>query len=510
MINPTGTMAAEPKGLRARLRMIREPGIQELLVARAASKLGIATLSYGGMIYLAREGASEMQVVLVGASGYFAALIFGLQGGILADIIPKRIALAAGLGLQGVFCLLMPILWGTDVFPLVSLIFAISMVSQLTSPAMKSAVRLVTTPARVASVAAVIALAGSIGAAVGSAFLAPILIRKTGIATVMYVTGVMLLGAAFKAISLPKDPKRAKKKTHFRLRDGIVSPHRISAWAMGKPAIASMILVGALVVALFESINSLQPVYVRDVLHADPTLSVYIFAPAGIGFLIGTLISPLFMKLIGERWLTVISMLLIASAAIAYGAIYHVAPVLALWSPAGLLQRYGIHLSNLILAAGVIAIPMNLGSTAAGASVQAYINRIVPLSEQGSTFGMQEVIEQAFTVILLLLLGAISMFAGTRIVFLVAPLVIIAIGTIFVRYSYHSTGTPPPGGGKAIAGLIFGKGIVHRGVPESFDGQVPQQAAGKVRTRKKRLVRWKMSNPKTRRVSPRTRHTAPR
>ena len=510
MMDPTGTMAAEPKGLRARLRMIREPGIQELLIARTASKLGIATLSYGGMVYLARQGASEMQVVLVGASGYIAALIFGLQGGILADIIPKRIALAFGLGLQGLFCLLMPILWGTDVFPLVSLIFAISMISQLTSPAMKSAVRLVTTPAQVASVAAVIALAGSIGSAAGSAFLAPVLIRKTGIATVMYVTGVMLLLAAFKAISLPKEPKREQNGKHLRLRDGIVSPHRIGTWAMGKPAIASMILVGALVVALFESINSLQPVYVREVLHADPTLTVYIFAPAGIGFLIGTLISPLFMKLIGERWLTVISMLLIASAAIAYGAIYHVAPVLAHWSPMGLLHRYGIHLSNLILAAGVIAVPMNLGSTAAGASVQAYINRIVPLPEQGSTFGMQEVIEQAFTVISLLLLGAISTFAGTRIVFLVAPLVIIAIGTVFVRYSYHSTGAPPPGRGRAVGALIFGRGIARRVAAESTAGEGLQQRESKDRTRRKGSFRWKMPSPRRHRVSPRTERTAPR
>lgn len=470
-MDTTGFSATEPKGLRGRLHLIREPGIQELLIARTASKLGIATLSYGGMVYLARQGASELQVVLVGASGYIAALIFGLQGGILADIIPKRIALAFGLGLQGLFCLLMPILWGTDVLPLVSLIFGLSMISQLTSPAMKSAVRLVTTAARVASVSAVIALAGSTGSAIGSSFLAPMLIRRTGIAMVMYVTGTILLLAAFKAISLPREPKRAKNEKRPRLRDGIVSPHKIGRWSMAQPAIASMILVGALVVALFESISSLQPVYVREVLHADPTLTVYIFAPAAIGFLIGTMISPLFMKLIGERWLTVISMLLIASAAIAYGAIYHVAPILAHWSPVGLLHRYGIHLSNLILAAGVIAVPMNLGSTAAGASVQAYINRIVPLAEQGSTFGIQEVIEQAFTVISLLLLGAIGTFAGTRIVFLVAPLVIIAIGTIFIRYSYHATGAPPPGRGKAMAGLIFGKGIPRRGAPESPAGE---------------------------------------
>ena len=56
--------------------------------------------------------------------------------------------------------------------------------------------------------------------------------------------------------------------------------------------VATMIMVGAIVVAMFEAFNTLIPVYVRDVLDADPADAVYIFAPAGIGFLIGTFLSP--------------------------------------------------------------------------------------------------------------------------------------------------------------------------------------------------------------------------
>ena len=53
--------------------------------------------------------------------------------------------------------------------------------------------------------------------------------------------------------------------------------------------------------ALFEGINSLLPVYVREVLDENPANSIYIFAPAGIGYLIGAVGGPRLIHRFGER-----------------------------------------------------------------------------------------------------------------------------------------------------------------------------------------------------------------
>ncbi|MGB3330962.1 MAG: MFS transporter, partial [Thermomicrobiales bacterium] len=455
-----------PKGIMDQLRMINDPGIQELLIARVASKLGLATLSYGGMVYLARQGANEFQVVLVGSAGYIASLIFGLQGGVLADVMSKRTALALGLFLQAAACFLIPWIWGTSLISLITLVFVISAISQLTGPAMKSAVRLVTSAARVASVAALISLAGSTGSALGSSVLAPLIIRQASITVLMWITGLLLLIAAAKAISLPKDPKLKKKRERRSLRDMMISPKRMGRWATTHPAVASMVLVGALVVALFETLSSLLPVYVREVLHTDPTLSIYIFAPAAIGFLIGTVLGPLLIRLIGERLLTVIAMLFMVVSAILFGFIYEVAPSIAHLSPLGWFNRFDrVHLSDLVLAAGVLAVPMNFGSTAAGAAVQAYINRITPIQEQGSTFGIQEVTEQALTVVTLLSTGLIANVTGTRVVFAIAPMIVIVLGTAMVRHAYRVSGTDVPERLDAARSLLSGHGIAEAAPP---------------------------------------------
>jgi MFS family permease len=411
------------------------------------------------MVFLARQGASDIAVVMVSASGYIAALLFALQGGTLADILPKRWALAGGLGLQALLCFIFPTLFGTGVLPLIALLFLISAISQVTTPAMKSAVTLVTTMADVVAVSALIGLIGAIGSAVGSTFLAPLLIRYSGIKAVMYTTGVMLAIAAVRSLKLPPDSGLVRQKQHDLFKDAIVTPKRLATWAGGMPGVASMVLVGALVVALFESINSLLPVYVRDVLHADPALSIFIFAPAGVGFFLGTVMTPVLIRLLGERVVAAISFFFIATGAILLGSVHEVAPAIAGYSPLRVVEPFGVDLSQAILAAGVIVVPTNFGSTMAAGTVQAFINKYVPLDRQGRTFGMQEVLEQAVTITALLTLGVVSTLAGAQVVFLVAPLVVVMLGVWFIRFSYRTIGANPPMRGRAAQALVTGRGL---------------------------------------------------
>ncbi len=457
------------RGLRAQIKVAGKPGVKELVLARAASKLAIALLSYGGMVFLARQGASDIAVVAVSASGYLAALLFALQGGTLADILPKRWALFIGLSLQAFLCFIFPTFFGAEVVPLIALLFLISAIMQVTTPAMKSAVILVTSMADVVAVSALIGLIGAVGSAIGSTFLAPLIVRYSGIRAVMYTAGAVMLVAAFRSLRLPPDAGLSKSQRDSLFREAIVTPRRLATWAGGMPGVASMVMLGALVVALFEAINALLPVYVRDVLDADPVMSIFIFAPAGFGFLAGTLLTPPLIRLMGERWVAAISFLLIAGGAILLGTIHEVAHVFGPYSPLRIVEPFGVSLSTAILAAGVIVIPTNLGSTMAAGTVQAFINKYVPLERQGRTFGMQEVLEQAVTIVALLTLGAFSSLAGARFVYLFAPLVVVLLGVGFIRYSYRTVGHSPPRPFEATQALVTGRGL---GDPEPLmDGR---------------------------------------
>lgn len=420
--------------------VLRDPDIRVLAASRATSKLASSTVSYGSMVFLATAAAAQWQISLVAASTYLAALLFGLQGGQLSDKLSKRSSILVGYIGQAALCILVPILFGTDIPQLMAIMFFSSALMQLISPALKSSVALVAAPSEMATVSATISVVGSTFSALGSSLLAPILIKTTSIEVLMLVCGGLYVLGAFISMKIPAEPASCSLGEAVRSiewKPTFLSKEKATNWITNYRALASMLLVGCIVVALFEAFNTLIPVYVRDVLHSDPTNAVYIFAPAGLGFLLGTFLTPPLIRRWGERKLANIAVICMTISMMLFGLIDLVAPVLAPISPLRLLQPLlDQPISDAILAASVIAIPANFGSTAAGASIQTYINKSVGVDQQGSVFGIQKVQENALTLAAILLLGVVSSFLNPKAVFVVAPLLVVGLVLLLIRYAY--------------------------------------------------------------------------
>lgn len=210
-----------------RRQALRNPGVRALITSRFATSLGLATLVYGSMVYLATIGASQAAISLVGATRFLSALLFGISGGALADVMSKRSALVVAYSLQGAACFIVPAIWGASVSSLVALVFVEAALGQIAIPAIKSATALVSTAAQVAVVAAIIAVAGGLGAAMGSAFLAPILINFSSIQTIIYVSGIILLLGAWRAWRLPPEKASPSSRQRGTSIGAQPSPHSI-------------------------------------------------------------------------------------------------------------------------------------------------------------------------------------------------------------------------------------------------------------------------------------------
>ncbi|MFN8679150.1 MAG: MFS transporter [Thermomicrobiales bacterium] len=439
------SVATEEQQLRR--QVLSDPAVRALVASRLASVLGIATLSYGSMVYLASIGAPQVTISLMGATRYLAALLFGIGGGALVDAMSKRTAMVTAYALQAAACFIIPTVWGISVPSLLILIFVIAMLGQIITPAVKAATALVTTAAQVAVAAAIISVAGGIGSALGTTMLAPLLIKIGTLKTVAYVSGAILAFGAFRALKVPPEEHATSLGQAARTvdwRNSIPTLRHTANWLLANRKVGAMILVGSIVVALFDGLNTLMPVYVRDVLGTDPTNAVYILAPGGIGFMVGTVVGPWWMDRRGERALGVMALLLLSLGFVLFGFIDLVAPFLAPVSPLRLLELFGIALSPQIKAAGLISILTALGSTGAGAAVQTYVNRYVLLARQATTFGMQEVLDNALTLISVLALGALATVLGSRLVFIVAPPLIVLIVLWAIRTCFRVTAQDPP------------------------------------------------------------------
>src|SRR4051794_39615569 len=197
--------APEAREQEIRQQVLQDPAVRALVLSRFATVLGIATLAYGAMVYLATVGAPQITISLIGATRYLAALLFGIGGGALADAMSKRTAMVTGYVLQAAACFIVPTIWGTSVPSLVILIFLVTMLGQIVTPAVKAATALVTTAAQVAVVAAIVSMGGGVGSAVGSAILAPVLINFTNLRTLIYVAGLIMVFGAVRALKVPAE-----------------------------------------------------------------------------------------------------------------------------------------------------------------------------------------------------------------------------------------------------------------------------------------------------------------
>jgi MFS family permease len=431
--------------------VLAKPAVQVVLLSHILSKAGTQTLTYGSMVHLARIGGSQIEISLLSASGSLAALAFGLRGGAVADSLPKRVALGLSYALQAALCFVVPRYVGTGIAPLFLLIFAVSILTQVTSPALKVAVAIVATTAELGTVTVLLGFAGGIGTAIGSATLAPLLIKQWGIRVLMYAAGVLFLFASIRAVQIPE--KRVRTAAVESTRPRIGSFKAAGAWMLAHRAVATMILVGAAVTILSRIFDSLQPIYVRSVLHADPANAIYIFAPGAIGALIGQLAAPLFIRWPGERRLAGISLIVFSAAMVLYGLITVIADSIAPWSPLRILSVAGIHLNNLILAAGMIAILVEFAQAGAATSVQTYVNRRVPLGVQGSTFGVQGVLTNGLGFTGTLAVGALATAFGTRAIFILVPPLLTLTLIWLIRASYRHGDEPVPTARQALAEL---------------------------------------------------------
>jgi MFS family permease len=423
--------------------------VQIVALSRFLSRMAGQTMTYGIMVFLAVEGSGQLKITVANSAGYLAALLVGLQGGMLADSRPKRQVLAVSFAALAAVCILGPILLGTSGLDLLAIIFIASGINQVVGPGMKSVVAIVATPEEVATAASLINIVGSIGSSVGSMLIAPVLIKQFGIDAVLIASGLLYLLSAIRIYRLPAAEEIGMEELRQPLRDLDWKPRALSLrynadWAIANRPVASMLLVGALSAALLHGVTTLVPIFVRDVLKADPTNSVYIFFLSGVGFFVGAFIAPSLLARYGERQVAIGSFLLMAVSVILLGFVDAVATPFAFISPLRLLSLFNVDLSKPILAAGVIAFPANLGSTICLQSVQVYVNKNVPKRQQGGIFGLQQVQENALNLMAIVSLGLLSVAVGPQYIFIFAPIVVGLIGLALITYTFRqNTGEMP-------------------------------------------------------------------
>lgn len=400
--------------------------LQLLVSSRFLSESSQQMLTYAALIALGSGSAFKAALVMI--ASLLPQTLFGLVGGAIADVLPKRLALIIGYAAQAGICFALPFVLGDSLFGVLGLVFLIFAVAQISAPAEASIVPLVVEEKQLVSANSWISFSVVAGSVVGTVIGAPILVKLFDVRPVFFVSGVLFALAMVRLFAL------SIGRTHKATADPLSTertPGRdfgyVFHWLRGNRMPFLMLSLGVLAGAANFAMVMLAPRYTAEVLDSDPANAVYIFWTSGLGLFLGLFLGPLIIRPFGAWTAAVMGFALITVSLFMLGIIDVTVDLLKFVGIVGAYKLGFLPVSDRLAAASFMALPLGFGITVATLAAQTYLNATVPEALQGRVFAVYLVLRNGSAILPLLLMGIVAEVTGVQPVTALAPFLLLAL-----------------------------------------------------------------------------------
>ncbi len=285
----------------------------------------------------------------------------------------------------------------------------------------------------------------------GMIFLAPILLPTLGeawlfaVATVMF--GVSVLCAYLMPPIREEDDHPDRQWPTFRELRGAAGDYAHTLRTLAKDPVSTLALVhyatGSSLVLLFAV---LVPRYMQAILKVSPDKAVTIFAPVGIGAILGLRALPMIAARFGKNRTVIIGMCGLAICVLALGLVDPIARILQhtdnLNPFSG--QRAG-GLSILVLLTMAFAGPLGFTYALVNAPAQTVLHERAPAEMRGRVFAAQVVLANAVGILPLIVAGSVAdIFGVSPVLFAIAAVMAGIAGASIYLETRWSVGIRPP------------------------------------------------------------------
>jgi MFS family permease len=268
---------------------------------------------------------------------------------------------------------------------------------------------------------------------VGMVFLAPILLQAAGADGAFIAGAVLFLAAAGLATQVQIGPEAHLDRARERAMLGSIHTDFRESWRTLAADRYSLLALGQLILAstLVLLFAILIPRFMKDVLDQAPESAALIFAPTGIGALVGLRFIPWFAQK-GRNRVVVIGLVGISVCLV----------LLALVEPLAELTRdvpgtarvaKVLRISLLQMMTMAIAGPMGFFYALLNAPAQTVLHERAPPEMRGRIFATQVVSANFISLLPLLVVGALTDLVGITIVLIVLAVLVGGVGFLSLR-----------------------------------------------------------------------------
>lgn len=424
-----------PKNLRDRrprqkeASLLDDPDFRMLWLSRLMSQTAQGALLYALLILVVDLSSRSFYTALFVACSNIPSIVFGLPAGMVSDNMSRKHLLVGLNAFRFVFMLFM-----VASEPSLASVFAATLgmwiIHQFYSPSEASMLADLVPPNRYTSAQSLFNLALTISQALGLVILAPIMLRVGGPELVFVMAGGLWLIAGALTVLLPSIPINEAATRRPRRRGLIESLG--AGWRFvrtDRPTLEA-ILDDVLVSVGMSALVVIIPVYLERVLGTSKENTVFVFAPAALGLVIGLRLAPMLAKIIGERYSASLALAGFALCVFSLGFVEQTYRFLndTLHLPLNQVTDW-LSISPLIFVAMLISIPAGITSSVVNVAARSILLQRSPANVRGQVIATQGLIGNVVGLVPTLLAGiATDVFGVVPVAVAIAVLILIAGG----------------------------------------------------------------------------------
>ena len=421
--------------------LLEDPIYRSFWLSRLLSQTAQGAILYALLILVTDKTDASIYTSLFVICAIVPALIFGLPAGVSVDAIPRAPLLVVLNFLRVLFILA---LVGADLS--FTGIFAVALglwtIHQFYAPAESALMASLVDRSDYIRAQSLSNLALSIAQALGLIVFAPVILRLAGPSTLFAFCGVLWVAAAVLIGILPS---RRIGLEPVRRRTGSLRQNLLNGWRLVRtdPAIYEVFVDDMLVGIGGSALVVLMPLYLKGVLDTGAENTVFVFAPAALGLLIGLRLAPILGRIIGGQRTATVALILFA---VTIGAFGYIDRALMLFDEtlrlpvAEVADRLG--LAPLTLMVMLLSIPAGLATSIGSVSARSVMLARAPVEMRGQVIATQSLFQNVGALIPTLLAGIAADIIGVQRVAIGIALLILC-GAIAALTIYRPAGTRP-------------------------------------------------------------------
>jgi MFS family permease len=353
------------------------------------------------------------------------ALAFGLPAGIAVDTLPRRPFMIVLNLVRFVFAVSL-VRHDTSITGIFAASLGIWTIHQFYSPAESSLMATLIPRHRYPSAQALSNLALTLSQLMGLVILAPVLLKTVGPPTLFALCALLFMIGALILVLLPEPSGQSAKARVPRPRPASLRQSLLTGWyASRHDHVIYEVMIDDILVGIGGSaLVVITPLYLKGVLNTGAENTVFVFAPAALGLVLGLRLSPRIDRFIGERRAATMGLMLFASCVAALGFVESLRRFLndGLHFPSDQIA-HAVNIPPLILVVMMISVPAGFASSVVSVSARSVLLARTNPALRGQVIATQSLLQNVGALIPTLLAGvAADLFGVERVAIAIAAL----------------------------------------------------------------------------------------